>query len=123
LLNNIKNALEEAFNLPVHYGDLPFDPSEKEISWDFIVFARDESGMSGTSNIDCSRSYDVAIVCENYIPEDYDIKLIKTMKSIGLRPTKDPGGYSYTKKPNTDIIIEIYSKGFVRAYKGCDIFE
>lgn len=84
---------------------------------DYIVFFRDYTTFSQEKQ-SFSDYYTVAIVQENYIPEDYFLQVIEKMTEIkGMKVTNDNINYDYTKKPNTDIIIEIATINFVKGRK------
>lgn len=84
---------------------------------DYIVFFRDYTTFNQEKQ-SFSDYYTVAIVQENYIPEDYFLQVIQKMTEIkGMKVTNDNINYDYTKKPNTDTIIEIATINFVKARK------
>lgn len=122
MLNELKNALEivkNELNLEaVCYGgvkenDIPGD-------WNYIVFERTNSSRAGTSKCDFNTYYDVHIVHENYVPEGYEFKLIQTvLEKTKLRLAQNDIRYDYTKKNNTDAVIEIATVTFTLPQKGC----
>lgn len=114
ILEDIKNKLL-TLNLPVYYG-MAEDITNLDIL-DYIVFLRDTSRYSATKN-SFSDYFIVAVVNENYIIEDFDKQVInKVCELSGFRVADDDISYEYTKKPNTNIILEILTIKFVRARK------
>ena len=84
---------------------------------DYIVFFRDYTTYYQEKK-SFSDYYTIAIVKENYIEEDYFLQVIEKMEEIkGMKVTNDNINYDYTKKPNTDVIIEIATINFVKARK------
>lgn len=84
---------------------------------DYLVFFRDYTTYYQEKK-SFSDYYTVAIVKENYIPVDYFLQVVKVMESItGMKVSNDNINYDYTKKPNTDVTIEIATINFVKARK------
>ena len=84
---------------------------------DYLVFFRDYTTYYQEKK-SFSDYYTVAIVKENYIPVDYFLQVVEVMESItGMKVSNDNINYDYTKKPNTDVTIEIATINFVKARK------
>ncbi len=119
LLNQIRAALEE-FGKPVFYGSA--DNSINDKPWNFYVFSRKDITPSGKSSLDYTQHYEVAIIRENYIPEGHEWEVIKAVtEATGCRLTKQPFLYAYTRKNDTDLVIEMLVIEFSKAVKGCDV--
>ena len=114
-LKDIENKLKELDPL-VFYGRVR-SKRVKDIAWNYIVFNRVKPSYS-QNKTSHSDYYDVHIVRENFIPEDFDLEVIEKLKELpGVRLSSEDGVYNYTEKPNTDAIIEILTLHFVRARK------
>lgn len=118
MLNQIKEKLEEyAFEQgyeDVSYGKMANVPDR----WNYIVFSRDVLEHSKSSS-DFKRKYSVAIVHEEYIPEEDEIKLIKKLEEIkGLHFSESNIEYDYEKNPKTDNVVELAVLIFVENLKG-----
>lgn len=111
ILDSIQEALK-AFDLPVYYGRTFADEKDK---WNYIVFNRTNFSKSGRSNCDYNHYYQVHIIFEEYIPEGFEINIIKAMEKIGLRLENVPHTYNYTTKNNTDIVIEMLTITFTKS--------
>lgn len=117
ILDEIKTQLETV-DPNVFYGIVD-DERIKELDFvcDYIVFNRVKPRYN-TNLTSKSDYFDVHIIRENYIPEDMDIAIIEAMKRIdGVRLAQDDGAYSYTRKPNTSVVLEMLTLHFVRARK------
>ncbi len=114
ILDDIKNKLQE-IDSKVYYAAV--DLSVKETVWDYIVFER--SALSVNANkTGYTEEYTVRIIREEYIPEGLEIEVIEKMLEIpGMRLKSDGGTYEYVQKPNTNVVIEMFSVGFVRPKK------
>lgn len=113
ILNDIKEKLMEIDN-NVFYGMV--DNSMKETLWNYIVFNRKSLSINPnkTSN---SEYYSVHIIRENFIPEGLEIEVINKMLEInGMRVVGD-GTYNYVLKPNTNIVVEMFSIDCVKPKK------
>lgn len=116
MLSEIQTALE-ALGLPVYYGAA--GSLSGEDVWDYIVFYRRTLSPS-TSKTGLSQVYEVAVVCEEFVPDEKVTGVIGAMTSIpGFRLADTGGTYQYTKKPNTEQVIEILTIDFTRPMKGC----
>ena len=113
ILTDIKKKLEE-IDSNVFYGMV--DKRMKETTWDYIVFNR-KIIKSNTNKTGFSVVFSVNIVRENFIPEDLEIDVINKVQELaGVRLAGD-GIYTYIQKPNTNIVVEMFSVDFVRAKK------
>jgi hypothetical protein len=113
ILNDIKEKLKEIDN-NVFYGMV--DNSMKETLWNYIVFNRNKLSINQnkTSN---SEYYSIHIIRENFIPEGLEIEVVNKMLEInGFRVVGD-GTYNYVEKPNTNVVVEMFSIDFVRPKK------
>lgn len=114
ILQEIKEQLD-TINSNNWYGMV--DNIENLDVFDYIVFFRDKTVIDKTKNT-LSDYYVVAIVQENFIEEDFILEVIEKMQNIkGMRVCNNDIYYEYTKKPNTDTILEIASISFVKARK------
>ncbi len=115
LLNDVKNKLEE-IDQNVYYGMMVKDPADVPV-WDYIVFNRVKLRQGQDKN-SLGDLFEVHIVRESFIPEELDTEVITKMREIpGVRPASDDGTYLYTKKPNTETVVEMLTLTFVRARK------
>lgn len=114
ILEEITNKLKEIDSL-VFYGGV--NESEVISEWNYIVFARKALSVSDNKQSYSDR-YLVNIIRENFIPEGLDISVIdKVCEIAGMRLANAESQYSYTKKPNTNTVVEILTIEFVRARK------
>lgn len=114
ILNEIKTKLKE-LDTNVFYGMV--DSSMQETLWNYIVFNRTtlKQNPNKTGYTDC---FTVHIIREEWIPEGFEIEVIKKMGEIsGMRFAGSDGVYTYVPKPNTNIVVEMLSLDFVRAKK------
>ena len=59
---------------------------------------------------------------EEYIPEGFEQEVIKVIQeNTGLKLRDQPMQFNYTTKNNTDMVIEMLTLEFTKAFKGCDI--
>ena len=59
---------------------------------------------------------------EEYIPEGFEQEVIKAIQeNTGLKLRDQPMQFNYTTKNNTDMVIEMLTLEFAKAFKGCDI--
>ena len=78
--DKIKEALKEIVP-DVYYGAGRFQGRE---NWDCIVFGKRRAGKSESKG-GITRRYFVAIVKEEYIPEDLEKQVIEKMKTLGFK--------------------------------------
>lgn len=111
LLQVVETKLKE-LDPNVYYG-----LADQQNEWNYIVFSRSDTQIS--ENRTAKGKYiRVAVVRENFIEEGMEDLLLETMKSIpGLRKTQEPIAYTYMRKPNTNVVVEIMEAEFVKAVK------
>ncbi len=115
LLTDIQTKLQE-LDGNVYYGAV--DNSRKETKWNYIVFDRQKMSVS-TNKTGYSYYFSVHIVRENFIPEGFEKTVIDKMLEIdGMRLASSDGIYDYVTKPNTNIVVEMFSVDFVKPIKG-----
>lgn len=115
MLEKIEESLKNE-NFPIFYGLVSDEDMEV---WNYYVYNR--SKMEKAGNTDYKQYYEVHIICENHIPEAMVTETIKKIKKIpGMRLADIPVDYAYTKKKNTDLVVEIATLTFVRQVRGCD---
>ena len=117
MLQEIHDALLK-FDENVHFGTASW--VDKNEPWNYIVYGRTNSTPSENKTGYTDR-YFVAVVREEYVPEELSDQIVDAITAIpGVR--LDPSGveYDYTRKPNTDVTIEVARITFYRARKrGC----
>ena len=117
ILEKLEQCLKE-FNLPVYYGRTF---AKENDNWNYFVFNRQSINKSGTSRIDVNYIYQVHIIMENYIDEDFEINVIKKVQEMtGLKLTGQ-GQFNYVVKTNTDIAVEMLTLTFTKTHKGIDL--
>lgn len=120
MIREIKEALENLQIGPVKYGRMKSPPAD----WNYIVFARDRMKRTGTTGNDFNRYYTVAIVHEDYIPEDLEKSVIIAMKQVkGLRLANDDIQYDYMVKSNSDTVVEMAVITFTEPLKGYEVCQ
>lgn len=117
ILNDIKNKLLEVDPV-VFYGcvDEESDTIKADL-WNYIVFNRSKlrTDTSKTSYVDV---FEVHIVREEYIPDGIDNEVITKLRSIpGVKFSGEDGVYNYTKKNNTNLVVEMLTLTFTRGRK------
>jgi hypothetical protein len=113
ILNDIQEKLKEIDN-NVFYGMV--DNSMNETLWNYIVFNRNKLSIN-QNKISNSEYYSIHIIRENFIPEGLEEEVINKMIEInGFRVAGD-GTYNYVEKPNTNVVVEMFSIDFVRPKK------
>lgn len=119
MLNQIKKKLEE-YASECGYADVAYGKVSKAPKvWNYIVFSRDNLRRSAKSNADFKRKYTVALVHEQYIPQDDEVRLIKKLEEInGLHLAEDDIIYDYEKNPKTENVAELAVLTFVENLKG-----
>lgn len=97
------------------------NPKDSE-PWNYYVFRRATLKKAGTSGNDFVRRYTVAIVHEEYIPENHEFEIIKAIcEKAKLKLADVDITYDYTFKGSTDFVVEVAVITFSEALKGCDI--
>ena len=110
ILTDLRDKLIELKPDKVFYGMINQDLEE----WDYIVFYRTNTTDNRTSFV---REFQVAVVEENYIAEDYEEIVINKVSEIpGVRVVGDVE-FEYTRKPNTDTVIEVMLINFAYSSK------
>lgn len=106
----------------VHYGRIP--ESQINEDWNYFVFGKSTLRPTGTSNIDLIDNYWVAIVRENYIPDELVFDVIDKLNSIpGLKLTNEDGNYEYVFKNKTDLVVEILTLSFSKVKKSGNLCQ
>ena len=115
--NKIKEKLLQ-IDEHVYYGLVP-DNVSLDDEWNYIVFGQSRMRKSGTSGNDLNGYWYVAIVRENFIPDD-DIKnvLEKMYEISGLRLADGDYEYVYNLKGGTNIVVEVVVLTFTKMKKG-----
>ncbi len=111
----IEKALLE-IDSNVHYGRVP--ESKIKENWNYFVFGKNTLRKADANSIDLIDSYWVAIVRENYIPDDLVFEVIDKLNAIpGFKLTMDDGNYEYAFKEKTDLVVEILTLSFSKVKK------
>ena len=114
ILNEIKEKLQE-IDQNVFYGMV--DDIMRETVWDYIVFGRKNLRFS-TNKTGCSKYFTVSIIRENFIPDGLELDVIRKVLEIdGMRVADQDGTYEYIQKPNTNVVVELFSIDFVKPEK------
>lgn len=114
MLNEIKTALD-TLGLPVFYGQA--GTIDGEDPWDYVVFFRNTTAPTGNKTA-LADSFTVALVQEEYVPEDIISKAIKAVTGVpGVRLAAAGIEYGYSTKPNTTATIEVALINFVKPSK------
>ena len=117
LLNQIEECLK-AFGMPVYYGR-SFAKANDE--WNYFVFNRVSMNKSGTSRVDINYQYQVHIIKENYIDEDLELEVIKSLQSKTRLRLTGQAQYNYVTKGSSDIVVEMVTLTFTRTHKGIEL--
>lgn len=113
-LDLINAALSEVDEL-VYYGMATKLPNGAP--WNYTVFSREPSSRSANKT-GFTDVYAVAVVRENYVPEDVLPAVIEAMESIpGMRLSDSSVEYDYMAKPGTSDIAEMMVVRFSKARK------
>ena len=116
--NEIQEKLLEV-DENIFYGMVP-DSEEPEV-WDYIVFGQRKIRKKDTNSNDLQGYWYVAIVRENYIPDDVLFNVIdKVTEAGGLRLADGDFEYNYTTKGSTNIVVEIVELQFTKTKKRCE---
>lgn len=114
ILRDIEAKLKE-LDPNVYYGAAW--THNTEAIWDYIVFNRKVIKHS-TNKTSGGVYFEVHIVRENYVPEDFDTEVINKLTEIaGLRLADNDSTFDYMQKPNTNTIVERLTITFVKARK------
>lgn len=115
MLSEIKAELLKD-GIPVFYGRVPED--EDIETWNYYVFNRQRMEKSG--NVNYKQHFQVHLICEDFVPEERELELIKRITGIpGVHMADDPIEYDYILKGNTDMVVEMVTITFVKNLKGC----
>lgn len=120
MLNEIREKLTELQrkeDVPmedVAYGLLPKDSTKK---WNYFVFNRVNVKSAGKTKGDFNEYYAVHVIHEDFIPEGYIYKVVQKLLEIkGIKlAISDDIYFSYAKKGNTDVVVEIATIVFTKA--------
>ncbi|MCD7856842.1 MAG: hypothetical protein LUG55_03410 [Clostridiales bacterium] len=116
MLDQIEEALKAAFDLPVYYGTSA--EATGSAVYDYIVFWRDKATWKSGSKGDYTNHCTVALVRQNFIPEEETLTVIDALRDIpGLRETGDGITYSCLTKPGTALALEVAEYHFFEARK------
>lgn len=116
-LDKIRDTLKD-------FGKTYYGKANPDINdvWDYYVFRRVNLRKKGSGGTDFTRCYMVAIVKEDYIPENHEFEIIKAVcKKAGLRLADNDIQYDYTFKGATDLVVEAATILFAEPLKGCDV--
>lgn len=117
MLNAIQRVLETVEDREhIFYGGVTnVDPVDR---WNYIVFSRGPLRRSAKGNTSYVRTITVAIVHEEYVPEETIHAVIDAMESLPNVRFEDIGSSSdYDYKGNTKTVVEVASLQFSWAYK------
>ena len=117
ILQSLNNCLS-TFGLPVYYGR---SFAKQNDTWNYFVFNRQSFNKSGTSGCDMNYQYQVHIIMENYIDEDFEINVIKAIQDNVKLKLTGTAQYNYVTKNNTDVVVEMLTLTFTKTHKGCDL--
>lgn len=114
MLKQIEEKLQAV--LPtVYYGSANED--ENIPIWNYIVFWRDSTKRSA-NNTSFTDYFTVAIVHEDWVPDEMIEQVIDSLESIpGMRLSNADVGFNYSRKPSTNAVIEIATMTFSRPRK------
>ncbi|MCD8152046.1 MAG: hypothetical protein LUD71_03020 [Clostridiales bacterium] len=117
MLNQIKEALEAAFDIPVFYGTSA--PATGKNITNYIVFWREKTHWNGSKKADPSCYYTVALVRENFIPEDEETKVFDVLRDIsGLKEASNEDvSFDFLVQPETKLFLEVATYHFVAPRK------
>lgn len=113
MIDEIKKALQEVES-KVYYGVGRF---QGRTDWDCIVFGRRRSEKTA-SGAGKSKRWFVAMVKEDFIPEDMEEKVIKAMQTLGFKESSGGATYDYVEKTG-ETVVEIGTIEFVKTEKRC----
>lgn len=97
----------------VYYGAC----NEKLQEWNYFVFNRLNVKIAGKTKGDFNEYYAVHVIHEDFIPEGYIYKVVQKLLEIkGIKlAISDDISFSYAKKGNTDVVVEIATIVFTKA--------
>lgn len=89
--------------------------------WNYYVFRRKRVKKKASTSTDYKRFYEVAIVKEDYIPENHEFEIINAIeKETKLKLADDDIVIDYTFKGSTDFVVEVAVITFAETIKGCE---
>ena len=114
-MNNILEQIQDTlktFGYPVYYGRSFCKPQD---NWNYFVFNRYYIEKSGKSNCDFNYYYQVHIIMEDYIPEGFEVNVIKAIQeNVRLKLVDTPMQFNYVTKSNTDMVVEMLTVTFTK---------
>ena len=114
ILSRINEALESIG--PVVFYGMATTLNDGDL-WDYIVFSR-RTLRTATNKTGYTDLYEVAIVREDYVPEEDVDAVIDAMLGIpGVKLSGSEFAYEYAMKPNTNTVVEMLVLQFARARK------
>lgn len=114
LLQQIEAKLREVSDL-VFYGSA--DDEDNISLWNYVVFFRDTIRRN-PNNTGFSDYYIVAIVHENWVPQEMIDNAIERLETLpGLRLAQSDIEFDYSRKPGTKAVVEAALIPFVRSRK------
>ena len=109
MLEQFESKLREVADL-VFYGSA--DDVGNAALWNYIVFFRDRIARS-PNNIGYTDYYTVAIVHENWVPNEMIEEVIAKVEALpGVRLASSDINFDYSRKPSTNAVIEIATLAF-----------
>lgn len=117
ILQNLESCLSN-FGYPVYYGR---SFAKQNDTWNYIVFNRQSFNKTGTSGCDLNYQYQVHIIMENFIEEDFEINVIKAIQEQVRLKLTGTAQYNYVTKNNTDIVVEMVTLTFTKTHKGIEL--
>jgi hypothetical protein len=115
ILEEIKTKLEE-IDPNTFYG-MADSKRMKDKLWNYIVFER-TSLKWNQNRTSYTPMYSVHVIREEFIPEGLEEAIINKMLEIdGMKLAGTEGTYTYTPKPNTNVVIEMFTVDFVKPKK------
>ena len=116
MLEEIQEALSSV-GLDVYYGAA--GTMSGEDVWDYIVLYR-TSMQPPRNKRGMAEGFEVAVVCEEFVPTETISGVLTAMLAIpGMRLADTGGTFNYTRKPNTEQVVEIVTIDFVRPARWC----
>ena len=109
MLQRIESKLHEVSGM-VFYGSA--DDVANNALWQYTVFWRDRTARS-QNNSSFTDYYTVAIVHENFVPDEMIYLTISKMEELpGVRLSNGDIRFDYSYKPGTNAVIEIATLTF-----------
>lgn len=109
MLQKIEAKLHEVSGL-VFYGSA--DDIANNVLWQYTVFWRDRTTRN-QNNTGFTDYYSVAIVHENFVPDEMIYLMISKMEELpGVRLSTEDIRFDYSAKPGTNAVVEIATLTF-----------